>query len=111
MFFLQVCLPFQNIVIVYCCFKIRRDFISLLSEKSVTRRTKWSSLKKQIEDDERYKAVDRSSTRESLFREYQDTLPEESTSVRHISLKANCDMAVAVCVLFIQDKAERTEIT
>lgn len=53
----------------------------MLMEKSITRRTKWSSLKKQLEDDERYKAVDRSSSRESLFREYQDTLPEESNSV------------------------------
>ncbi|VBB33835.1 unnamed protein product, partial [Acanthocheilonema viteae] len=49
-------------------------------EKNITSRTKWSSLKKQLEDDERYKAVDRSSSRESLFREYQDTLPEESNS-------------------------------
>ncbi|CAG9538498.1 unnamed protein product [Cercopithifilaria johnstoni] len=60
--------------------KIRRDFITMLMEKNITSRTKWSSLKKQLEDDERYKAVDRSSSRESLFREYQDTLPEESNS-------------------------------
>lgn len=53
----------------------------MLMEKNITSRTKWSSLKKQLEDDERYKAVDRSSSRESLFREYQDTLPEESNSV------------------------------
>ncbi|VDN41532.1 unnamed protein product [Gongylonema pulchrum] len=61
--------------------KLRRDFIAMLMEKNITRRTKWSSLKKQLEDDERYKAVDRSSSRENLFREYQDTLPEESNSV------------------------------
>nr|CTP81542.1 Bm7628 [Brugia malayi] len=60
--------------------KIRKDFIAMLMEKNITSRTKWSSLKKQLEDDERYKAVDRSSSRESLFREYQDTLPEESNS-------------------------------
>ncbi|KAM3718515.1 Transcription elongation regulator [Dirofilaria immitis] len=60
--------------------KIRKDFVAMLMEKNITSRTKWSSLKKQLEDDERYKAVDRSSSRESLFREYQDTLPEESNS-------------------------------
>ncbi|VDK78127.1 unnamed protein product [Onchocerca ochengi] len=60
--------------------KIRKDFVAMLTEKNITSRTKWSSLKKQLEDDERYKAVDRSSSRESLFREYQDTLPEESNS-------------------------------
>lgn len=53
----------------------------MLMDKNITSRTKWSSLKKQLEDDERYKAVDRSSSRETLFREYQDTLPEESNSV------------------------------
>lgn len=62
-------------------FKIRRDFIAMLSEKNITRKTKWSSLKKQLEDDGRYKAVDRSSSREALFREYQDSLPDESASV------------------------------
>ncbi|VDN04840.1 unnamed protein product [Thelazia callipaeda] len=60
--------------------KARRDFVAMLMEKNITRRTKWSSLKKQLEDDDRYKAIDRSSSRETLFREYQDTLPEESNS-------------------------------
>uniref|UniRef100_F1KS37 Transcription elongation regulator 1 n=1 Tax=Ascaris suum TaxID=6253 RepID=F1KS37_ASCSU len=60
--------------------KIRKEFMAMLSEKSITRRTKWSSLKKTLEDDERYKAVEGSSNREALFREYQDSLPEETNS-------------------------------
>uniref|UniRef100_A0A0N5AB53 Transcription elongation regulator 1 n=1 Tax=Syphacia muris TaxID=451379 RepID=A0A0N5AB53_9BILA len=60
--------------------KLKREFISLLMEKNVTRRTKWSSFKKTVEDDERYKGVEGSSNREAIFREYQETLPEESNS-------------------------------
>ncbi|VDM45151.1 unnamed protein product [Toxocara canis] len=60
--------------------KMRKEFLAMLSEKNITRRTKWSSLKKTLEDDERYKAVEGSSNREALFREYQDTLPEETNS-------------------------------
>ncbi|KHN82103.1 Transcription elongation regulator 1 [Toxocara canis] len=60
--------------------KMRKEFLAMLSEKNITRRTKWSSLKKTLEDDERYKAIEGSSNREALFREYQDTLPEETNS-------------------------------
>ncbi|MFH4974116.1 hypothetical protein AB6A40_000825 [Gnathostoma spinigerum] len=60
--------------------RIKRDFLAMLSEKNITKRSKWSSMKKALEDDERYKAVEGSSNREALFREYLDTLPEETTS-------------------------------
>uniref|UniRef100_A0A0M3JE75 AT20168p (inferred by orthology to a D. melanogaster protein) n=2 Tax=Anisakis simplex TaxID=6269 RepID=A0A0M3JE75_ANISI len=62
--------------------KIKKEFHAMLSEKctNITRRTKWSSVKKTLEDDDRYKAVDGSSNREALFREYQDQLPEETNS-------------------------------
>ena len=50
-------------------------------EKNVGRKTKWSSLKKTLEDEERYKAVEGSSNREAIFREYQETLSEETISV------------------------------
>lgn len=54
----------------------------MLMEKNITRRTKWSSFKKTVEDEERYKAVEGSSNREAIFREYQESLPEESNSVK-----------------------------
>uniref|UniRef100_A0A914C9L1 WW domain-containing protein n=1 Tax=Acrobeloides nanus TaxID=290746 RepID=A0A914C9L1_9BILA len=59
--------------------KAKADFLQLLSEQSdIHRKSKWSSVKKKIDDEERYrhKSLD-SSLREQLFKEYVSKLPEE----------------------------------
>ncbi|CAI4232230.1 unnamed protein product [Auanema sp. JU1783] len=64
--------------------KAKKEFVTLLEEQTVTlsltRKTKWSNVKKSLEEDPRYKGVDSSSTREQLFKDYVDKLGDESLS-------------------------------
>lgn len=53
------------------------DFIALLKEKSVDRRARWVDVKKKIDSDARYKAVESSTMREDYFREYCKIMKEE----------------------------------
>lgn len=63
--------------------KLKSDFYSLLKEtESLDRHSRWSDIKKKIDADSRYKAVDSSSRREDWFRDYvknyaQDTDEDE----------------------------------
>ncbi|KAH9286076.1 Transcription elongation regulator 1 [Echinococcus granulosus] len=51
--------------------KVKADFIALLKEhKSISRRSHWSGVKRKIDFDPRYRAVESSSRREDWFREY-----------------------------------------
>lgn len=52
-------------------------------QKGLTRKSKWSSVKKTLENDDRYKAVDSSSTREDIFKSYIEKLSDESQSVSY----------------------------
>uniref|UniRef100_A0A1I7WK86 FF domain-containing protein n=1 Tax=Heterorhabditis bacteriophora TaxID=37862 RepID=A0A1I7WK86_HETBA len=70
-----------RVILIVNLKQAKKEFITLLEEQtSLTRKSKWSSIKKTIEDDERYKALDSSSTREQLFREFVEKLGDESLS-------------------------------
>lgn len=59
----------------------KQEFLELLNEQTgLTRKSKWSDIKKTIDQDTRYKQVDSSSTREEWFKEFSKTLPEETNS-------------------------------
>lgn len=56
-------------------FQIKTNFLQLLKDTSeIDRQSKWSDVKKKIDSDSRYKAVDSSSRREDWFRDYVKTL-------------------------------------
>ncbi|VDM30652.1 unnamed protein product [Hydatigera taeniaeformis] len=51
--------------------KVKADFFALLKEhKSISRRSHWSGVKRKIDSDPRYRAVESSNRREDWFREY-----------------------------------------
>lgn len=53
----------------------------LKEQEGLHRRSKWSKVKKQIDEDPRYRAKPLDSAwREELFREYTSTLAEKETS-------------------------------
>ncbi|PSN54986.1 Transcription elongation regulator 1, partial [Blattella germanica] len=53
--------------------QVKRDFIALLREHAdIDRHSRWSEVKKRLDTDPRYKAVESSSAREDWFREYDD---------------------------------------
>ncbi|VDO61164.1 unnamed protein product [Heligmosomoides polygyrus] len=59
----------------------KEKFMALLAEQtSFTRKTKWSTAKKLLENDERFKAVESSSSREQMFRDHVEKLGDESLS-------------------------------
>ncbi|VDO03304.1 unnamed protein product [Rodentolepis nana] len=61
--------------------KLKTDFIALLKEhKSISRRSHWSDVKKKIDSDSRYRAVESSSRREDWFREYVKKLDDAKES-------------------------------
>lgn len=60
------------------CFQVKRDFIALLREHAdIDRHSRWGDVKKRLDTDPRYKAVESSSAREDWFREYVKALKEE----------------------------------
>lgn len=63
------------------------DFLSLLKEqKNLSRSCHWTDVKKKIDSDARYKAVDSSTRREDWFRDYirklDDTVREREREMR-----------------------------
>ena len=58
-------------------FQLKSDFIKLLKETSgIERNSRWSEIKKKINSDPRYEAVDSSSRREDWFKDYARGLDE-----------------------------------
>ncbi|CAG4958341.1 unnamed protein product [Colias eurytheme] len=57
--------------------KAKSDFIQLLKDKNVDRHSRWIEVKKKIDLDVRYKAVEGSTLREDYFREYCKMVKEE----------------------------------
>ncbi|XP_044737437.1 transcription elongation regulator 1 [Chrysoperla carnea] len=58
--------------------QIKKDFHAMLREHSdIDRHSRWPDVKKKIDSDPRYRAVDSSSTREDWFREYCKILKDE----------------------------------
>ncbi|XP_061384877.1 transcription elongation regulator 1-like isoform X2 [Danaus plexippus] len=55
----------------------KTEYLALLKEKSVDRHSRWLDVKKKIDSDARYKAVESSSLREDYFREYCKMVKEE----------------------------------
>lgn len=50
--------------------KLKRNFIQLLKEQKLNHNSSWTETKKLINHDSRYKAIESSSKREDLFRDY-----------------------------------------
>jgi len=46
------------------------DFFELLANHHLDSQSRWSKVKDKVETDPRYKAVDSSSQREDLFKQY-----------------------------------------
>ncbi|PVD29410.1 hypothetical protein C0Q70_08661 [Pomacea canaliculata] len=60
--------------------KLKTDFMKLLKETSgIDRHSRWSDIKKKINSDPRYEAVDSSSRREDWFKDYIKTLDEQDS--------------------------------
>merc|ERR1711997_538861 len=59
--------------------QIRKDFFGLLKERNdvVDRHAHWSDVKKALESDARYKAVDSSSQKEDWFLDHMHDIKEE----------------------------------
>lgn len=59
--------------------KVRQDFVWLLKEQGgeLTRSSRWSDVKKKMDSDPRYRAVDSSSRREEWFRDFVRHLDED----------------------------------
>ncbi|CAK1556005.1 unnamed protein product [Leptosia nina] len=55
----------------------KQDFIQLLKDKNADRHSRWVEVKKKIDLDVRYKAVESSSLREDYFREFCKALKDE----------------------------------
>lgn len=65
----------------HVCFtlQLKVDFIQLLKDTSeIDRHSRWSDIKRKIDSDPRYKAVDSSSRREDWFKDYVRNLEEDS---------------------------------
>ena len=55
--------------------KEKKDgFRALCEEKNVTAKTSWSEFSREVSKDERFKAIDKSRDRETLFNEYQSEM-------------------------------------
>lgn len=67
---------------------MKTNFMQLLKETAdIDRQSKWSDIKKKIDSDPRYKAVDSSSRREDWFKDYVRTLEKVSVVLRQEILK------------------------
>ncbi|XP_041371055.1 transcription elongation regulator 1-like [Gigantopelta aegis] len=59
--------------------KLKNEFIKLLKEtEGIDRHSRWSEIKKKINTDSRYEAVESSSRREDWFKDYVRNIEEES---------------------------------
>ncbi|CAF1040655.1 unnamed protein product [Didymodactylos carnosus] len=58
--------------------KLKTDFFSMLKPLKLTRKSSWFDIKRTIEHDQRYKAIDSSSKRENWFQEFLSKYAIES---------------------------------
>merc|ERR1711941_261357 len=69
----------------------KEAFRTLCEEKNVTAKTSWSEFSREVAKDERFKAIDKSRKRESMFNEYQSEIRkkerEEKEEKRKITKK------------------------
>ncbi|ESO09267.1 hypothetical protein HELRODRAFT_156427 [Helobdella robusta] len=60
--------------------KVKSNFFDLLKQtSSIDKHSRWADIKKKLESDSRYKAVDSSSRREDWFKDYLKTFGKESS--------------------------------
>lgn len=72
-----------HVLFKVCDLQIKKDFFALLREHSdIDRHARWSDVKKKLDSDPRYKAVESSTHREDLFREYCKILKEEKKKAK-----------------------------
>ncbi|XP_068908784.1 transcription elongation regulator 1 isoform X1 [Tenebrio molitor] len=63
--------------------QVKKDFFAMLREHSdVDRHSHWADVKRKVDSDARYKAVDSSGQREDWFREYCKMLKEEKKKAK-----------------------------
>lgn len=66
-----------------CVLQAKKDFFALLRENpEIDRHARWSDVKKKLDADLRYKAVESSNQREDFFREYCKVLKEEKKKAK-----------------------------
>lgn len=76
-----------SLFIYTCCgyfvFQIRKDFLTMLRERSdINRHTRFSDIRKKVENDSRYKAITEHSQREELFEDHIKALKEEKRKAK-----------------------------
>uniref|UniRef100_A0A8C5M177 Transcription elongation regulator 1 n=1 Tax=Leptobrachium leishanense TaxID=445787 RepID=A0A8C5M177_9ANUR len=67
--------------------KARMDFYDLLAGLHLDGQSRWSKVKDKIENDSRYKAVESSSTREELFKQYIEKIIKNLDSEKEKELE------------------------
>ncbi|KYO20211.1 transcription elongation regulator 1 [Alligator mississippiensis] len=67
--------------------KIKMDFFELLSNHHLDSQSRWSKVKDKVETDPRYKAVDSSSQREDLFKQYIEKIAKNLDSEKEKELE------------------------
>lgn len=67
--------------------KIKSDFFELLSNHHLDGQSRWSKVKDKVESDPRYKAVDSSSMREDLFKQYIEKIAKNLDSEKEKELE------------------------
>lgn len=59
----------------------KANFLELLKEQDLTGSSTWSSVKEKIRDDSRYRALESSSTKEVIFKEFISRINQDTTNV------------------------------
>ncbi|XP_065705099.1 transcription elongation regulator 1 isoform X3 [Patagioenas fasciata] len=67
--------------------KIKMDFFELLANHHLDSQSRWSKVKDKVEADPRYKAVDSSSQREDLFKQYIEKIAKNLDSEKEKELE------------------------
>lgn len=77
------------------------DFLAMLKESDIiNKQSHWKKVKSKFDHDPRYKAVDSSSRREELFKEY---LKELDKPLVHPFLHTKNVKLILFCILFVQE--------
>ncbi|CAD5114244.1 DgyrCDS3385 [Dimorphilus gyrociliatus] len=59
--------------------KLKAEFFGLLREENLDKHSKWSEVKKKIDTDHRYKAIESSSRKEDWFKDFIKTIKADSS--------------------------------
>lgn len=71
------------------------DFFELLANHHLDSQSRWSKVKDKVETDPRYKAVDSSSQREDLFKQYIEKIAKVSRE--HWERGSGCAVGRLIC--------------